>query len=42
MFRTRTVFVLGAGSSKEVDFPLGDELKQVIAERLLIKFPDYA
>jgi hypothetical protein len=36
------VLVLGAGSSEEVDLPVGAELKRQIAERLDIRFQDYA
>lgn len=38
MFRSKTVFVLGAGSSKEVNLPLGEELKRGILTKLSIKF----
>lgn len=34
MFRADTLFVLGAASSHDFGFPLGDKLKQEIAERL--------
>ncbi|MBM3526264.1 MAG: hypothetical protein FJX57_25210, partial [Alphaproteobacteria bacterium] len=34
MFRKPTVFVIGAGASKEYGLPLGDELKSGIAEDL--------
>jgi len=34
MIKSRTVFVLGAGASKEVRLPTGDELKSDIAKKL--------
>ena len=34
MFKTKVVFVLGAGASKEATFPLGSELKDRIADGL--------
>lgn len=36
MFKEKTVFVLGAGSSKEVGMPLGTELKANIAKMFLL------
>lgn len=38
MFRGKVVFVLGAGASKEIGFPLGAELKADLAERLRFSF----
>jgi hypothetical protein len=38
MFNKQTVFVLGAGSSEEVGFPLGKALAQTIGRKLDIKF----
>lgn len=38
MFRSKTVFVVGAGGSKEVGFPLGDELKDQIAGLVNIRY----
>lgn len=38
MLKSRTLFVVGAGASSEVGFPLGLELKQSIASILDIKF----
>jgi len=35
MFKKRTVFIVGAGASAEFDLPVGDALKQQIAELLL-------
>ncbi len=35
------VLILGAGASKEVSLPVGDELKHQIAERLDFKFDDF-
>jgi hypothetical protein len=40
MFENKTVFVVGAGASSEVGFPTGYELKDQIAERINIRFPD--
>ena len=36
MILSRTLFIIGAGASKEVGLPTGDELKDQIAERLNI------
>lgn len=36
MFKEKTVFVLGAGSSKEVGMPLGTELKANIAKMFML------
>jgi hypothetical protein len=40
MFRSKTLFVVGAGASCEVGLPSGEKLKEIIASRLNIKFPD--
>lgn len=40
MFERPTVFIVGAGASKEVNFPMGSELAQIIAQKLDIKFRD--
>src|SRR5579862_9716755 len=40
VFKSKTVFVLGAGASQEAGLPIGSELKQQIAERLHITFED--
>ncbi|MET3925251.1 hypothetical protein [Devosia sp. 2618] len=37
---SKTLFVLGAGASKEIGFPTGAELKHKLAARLNIRFPD--
>jgi DNA-binding HxlR family transcriptional regulator len=34
MLKSKTVFVLGAGASKEVGLPVGSELKSTIAAKL--------
>jgi len=34
MLNSKTVFILGAGASSEVDFPLGSELKKIIVSKL--------
>ena len=41
MFRSKTVFVLGAGASQEVGLPVGEELKKKIAQKIDIKFDDF-
>lgn len=38
MFRRKTLFVLGAGSSAEVDMPVGESLKGLISEKLNIEY----
>lgn len=38
MFRSKTVFVLGAGSSAEVDMPVGETLKDKISDKLNIEY----
>jgi hypothetical protein len=38
MFKRRTLFVLGAGASAEVDFPLGSQLAKAIGNKLDIRF----
>jgi len=40
MLNSKTVFILGAGASFEVGFPLGSELKQIISSNLSFTF-DY-
>lgn len=40
MFREKTVFVVGAGASKEFGLPVGDGLKAEIAKRLNFYFED--
>ena len=40
MFNRKTLFVVGAGGSKELGLPIGDELKDHIAAKLNIKFND--
>lgn len=40
MFNRKTLFVVGAGGSKELGLPIGDELKGKIAERVNISFSD--
>lgn len=41
MFKSKTVFVLGAGSSNEIGFPLGYDLKATIADELRFRFTTY-
>jgi hypothetical protein len=36
LFKRKTVFVVGAGGSKEVGFPTGDELRKTIIEKMTI------
>ncbi|SFJ16539.1 hypothetical protein SAMN04515648_2958 [Phyllobacterium sp. CL33Tsu] len=38
MFKKKTVFVVGAGASKEVNLPVGVELKSIIADKVDIFF----
>lgn len=40
MFKSRTLFVVGAGASAELDLPVGSALMPVIARKLDIRFPD--
>lgn len=40
MYNRKTLFVVGAGGSKELGLPIGDELKDKIAAKLNIKFKD--
>jgi hypothetical protein len=40
MFKSKTLFIVGAGASCEVGLPSGAELKAKIADRLDIKFAD--
>ena len=41
MFRSKTVFILGAGASAEVGLPIGNELKQIIAQKIDIRFDSF-
>jgi len=36
----KTVFIIGAGASKEAGLPVGSDLKKVIARALDIRFKD--
>src|SRR5947208_3018889 len=38
MLPSKTVFVVGAGASNEVDLPVGSALKDAIAEKLDLRF----
>jgi hypothetical protein len=38
MFASKTVFVVGAGASKEAGLPVGAELKQIIASKLKFEY----
>lgn len=40
MFRSKTLFIVGAGGSKEAGVPTGAELKLKIAAKIDIRFPD--
>ncbi|ESY51721.1 MULTISPECIES: hypothetical protein [unclassified Mesorhizobium] len=40
MFKKKTVFIVGAGASAEVDLPMGDALKGRIGKALGFTFPD--
>jgi hypothetical protein len=41
MFRSKTVFIIGAGASKEVGLPIGNELKKIIARKLDLRFEGF-
>lgn len=41
MFKSKTVFIVGAGASCEAGLPSGDTLKERIAELLDIRFNDW-
>jgi hypothetical protein len=38
MFNQRVVFVVGAGASKEYNFPVGSELKERIAKAVRFRY----
>lgn len=38
MFRSKTVIIVGAGASKEVNLPVGEELKGKISQKIDIRF----
>ena len=38
MFKRKTLFVVGAGASAEVDFPVGAELARQIGKKMDIRF----
>lgn len=40
MFEKKTVFVVGAGASAELDLPVGSQLKDIIASKLNIRYDD--
>jgi len=40
MFTRRTVFIVGAGASKEANFPMGSELMGIIGRKVDIRFDD--
>ena len=40
MFKKKTVFVVGAGASKELGLPVGDELKKHISKAIDISYRD--
>lgn len=41
MIKSKTVFIIGAGASKEVGFPLGQELRGIISKKLDLRFDDW-
>ena len=41
MFRSKTVFVVGAGASKEVNLLVGEDLKRKISQKIDFKFEDF-
>ncbi|WP_420347386.1 hypothetical protein [Pelagibius sp.] len=38
LFKTETLFIVGAGASKEANLPVGNELKSIIAKSIDIRF----
>jgi hypothetical protein len=42
MFKDRTLFIVGAGASKEVGLPIGTELTKLIAKSLDIRFRNFS
>lgn len=42
MFRSKTLFILGAGSSAEVGMPVGEKLKSLISNKLNIEYDGYS
>ncbi|MCW5685896.1 MAG: hypothetical protein KIT85_15950 [Pseudolabrys sp.] len=40
MFRTKTLFIVGAGASCELGLPSGQQLKNIIADNINIRFED--
>lgn len=40
MFPRKTVFIVGAGASKELNLPMGDELKTRVGNAVAFTFPD--
>jgi hypothetical protein len=40
MFKSKTLFVVGAGASCEVGLPTGEKLKGLIAQKVNIAFSD--
>ncbi len=42
MFRSKTLFVVGAGASKEVNIPIGTELAEEIANLLYFEFDHFS
>ena len=41
MFRSKVIFILGAGSSQEVKLPTGEELIELLVNKLTFKFEGY-
>ncbi len=41
MIPSKTVFVIGAGASQEVDLPVGSQLKKIISDKLNIQLDDF-
>lgn len=41
MLKSKTVFIIGAGASKEVGFPLGQELRGIISKKLDLRFDNW-
>jgi len=41
MFKSKTLFIVGAGASKEAGLPVGNELTATISEKIDIKFRNF-
>ena len=41
MYKSKTVYIIGAGASFEIGMPTGEGLKDIIKEKLNFKFDDF-